>query len=176
LTWTKVYFVGSAGTAVDTHRDALPSALPSSVSPALLKLSRPKTVRHTLTPPRVLNSSPRPLTRPESLSTHASGSRASTCFESPPAFDGRARKTDNEKSGSKSIEMKGDRFHAVEDYAVHFVAQSENCCRLLSWLREANEVEGGGMTPIARFRMQLQVSSSLQYTTSNMLCHTVYHL
>ena len=80
-----------------------------------------------------------------------------------------------EKSGSKSIEMKGDRFRAVEDDAVHFVAQIENYCRLLSWLRKANEVEGGGMTPIARFRMQLQVSSSLQDTTSNMLRHTVYH-
>jgi hypothetical protein len=31
--------------------------------------------------------------------------------------------------------------------------------RLLSWLRQANEGEGGGITPIARFRMQLQVNN-----------------
>jgi len=31
--------------------------------------------------------------------------------------------------------------------------------RLLSWLRQANEGEGGGITPIARFRMQLQVKN-----------------
>ena len=117
---TQQRFTGSTGTAVDTHREQLLSASP--VSGALHKLSRPKTVRHTLTPPRVRDSVPPALMRPDSLSTHASGGsvvfRASAHFGSSNlpstvpdvvARDICSKKTDGKKRGQTSIEMKGDR-------------------------------------------------------------------
>jgi hypothetical protein len=55
---------GGAGTAVDRRAHALPSALPSCASPALLMPSRPKLSHALVTSPCVLNSSPRPLIRP----------------------------------------------------------------------------------------------------------------
>ena len=121
-----IFCTGSAGTAVDTHREVLSSATSAAAAAtaaALHNLSRPKTVRHALTPPRVRTPSPTPLARQDSLSTHASGSSSSrtnaACAAAavsastarPPATaagDGR-NKRGNAGGGLRSIEMKGDR-------------------------------------------------------------------
>jgi hypothetical protein len=175
-------FSGSAGTAIDTHRNEQPSSLPAPASAALHNLSRPKTVRHTLITPRV-HSSRSALKQIGSISTNASGSfspHAVEFFESPvsqtthaAAGERRIRKSDSTKSELKSIEMKGDRYCLRNHNNCCFYAQTRNNCRLLSWLRQANEVEGGGITPIARFRLQLQVSSSCQVYAVVMTSHIV---
>ena len=107
-------FAGSVGTAVDTQRDEHPST-----AAALHHLSRPKTIRHRLTPQIARSCSPSPLYRAESVSTHANGSINS---HSNADFAALARKdpsmnahgTHNAKVRSQgsmknSIETKGDR-------------------------------------------------------------------
>ena len=109
-----LFVVGSAGTAVDTHRDNLPS---TSSAEALHNMSRPKTVRHTLTPPGIRKSSPPSLVRPDSLSTHASGT---TDLETPPRRAANIASPDiintnvkGQSSLKKSIETKGDRYWSL---------------------------------------------------------------
>ena len=113
-----ISYTGSAGTAVDTHREELPADSPSAAS-MLHKLSRPKTVRHALVQPNVRTTSPSPLLRPDSLSTHESGSDTSctpsqihkVAAHTPAASSPSSWKTrQGEGAGQKSIEMKGDRY------------------------------------------------------------------
>ena len=110
---------GSAGTAVDTHREELLADSPSAAS-MLHKLSRPKTVRHALVQPNVRTTSPSPLLRSDSLSTHESeNGTATSCTPSQihnyvahaPAASSpsRSKARRGEGAGQKSIEMKGDR-------------------------------------------------------------------
>ncbi len=96
---------------MDTHRDDMPS---TSSADALHNMSRPKTVRHTLTPPSIRKCSPSPLVRPDSLSTHASGN---TDLETPPRRAANMASPDilnknvkGQSSLQKSIETKGDRY------------------------------------------------------------------
>ena len=158
---------GSAGTAVDSFRDEILSTSQCTSAAAVHRLSRPRTVRHKLTPPPVGSSSPSHFTTPNFVSAHSSGvgSLAAAAAAPPHAAargttlsGGFGKKTGGDKITQCSLELKGDRYCKLLLCCLVFVSHHRLAtCRLLSWLREANEGEGGGLTPLARFMVQLKV-------------------